>query len=130
MERRLGEYLRRTISIHDTFVKKQLKENFYHGILLGILGCQDTWSVSSNEESGDGYSGILVETDDGEIGIVLELKYAQDGDLEAACRKALSQIEEKRYEERLLEEGVTHILKYGIAFCKKRCHVVFGGMRE
>lgn len=130
VEKRLGEYLRRTVSIRDTFVKKHLKENFYHGILLGILGCQDAWSVSSNEESGDGYSDILVETDDGEIGMVLELKYAEDGDLEEACRKALSQIEEKRYEERLLEEGVTRIFKYGIAFCKKRCLVAFGGVRE
>lgn len=127
VEKRLGEYLRRTVSIRDTFVKKHLKENFYHGILLGILGFEDTWSISSNEESGEGYSDILVETDDGEIGIVLELKYAEDGNLEAAGRAALAQIEEKRYAERLLEEGVAHILKYGIAFCKKRCHVAFGG---
>lgn len=130
VEKRLGEYLRRTVSIRDTFVKKRLKENFYHGILLGILGFEDTWSVSSNEESGEGYSDILVETDDGEIGIVLELKYAEDGNLEAAGRDALAQIEEERYEEKLLEEGVEHILKYGIAFCKKRCHVVFDGARK
>lgn len=74
VERQLSEYLRRTISIRDTFVKKQMKENFYHGILLGILGSGDSWSVSSNKETGDGYSDILVETDDGEIGVILELK--------------------------------------------------------
>ncbi|MDC7288777.1 ATP-binding protein [Blautia schinkii] len=124
VEKRLGEYLKRTVSIRDTFVKKQLKENFYHGILLGILGFQDTWSVSSNEESGDGYSDILVETDDGEIGIVLELKYAEDGKLDAACREALEQIERVKYEEKLYEDGVEHILKYGIAFYKKRCRVM------
>ena len=102
-----------------------MKENFYHGFLLGILGFGDSWSVSSNRESGDGYSDILVETDDGETGIVLELKYAEDGNLDAACKKALKQIEQKRYGEELEEEGILHILKYGIAFYKKRCRVVF-----
>lgn len=125
VEKILSEYLRRTVSIRDTFVKKPMKENFYHGFLLGILGFGDSWSVSSNRESGDGYSDILVETDDGEAGIVLELKYAEDGNLDAACKKALKQIEQKRYGEELEEEGILHILKYGIAFYKKRCRVVF-----
>ena len=125
VEKILSEYLRRTVSIRDTFVKKPMKENFYHGFLLGILGFGDSWSVSSNRESGDGYSDILVETDDGETGIVLELKYAEDGNLDAACKKALKQIEQKRYGEELEEEGILHILKYGIAFYKKRCRVVF-----
>ena len=124
VEKQLTEYLRRTISIRDTFVKKQMKENFFHGILLGILSFGDTWSVSSNKESGDGYSDILVETDDGETGIILELKYADDGNLDTACKKALAQINRNRYEEILLDEGVPHILKYGIAFYKKRCRVM------
>lgn len=124
VEEILGEYLKRTISIRDTFVKKKMKENFYHGILLGILGFQDTWGVSSNKESGEGYSDILVETDDGKIGIVLELKYAEDGNMETACRQALKQIEDKEYEEQLLDEGMDSILKYGIAFYKKRCRVI------
>ncbi len=124
VEKRLGEYLKRTISIRDTFVKKQMKENFYHGILLGILGFEDTWSVSSNKESGDRYSDILVETDDGETGIILELKYAENEMLDTACRAALEQIERKRYAEALLEEGVAHVLKYGFAFYRKRCRVM------
>lgn len=124
VENLLGEYLRKTISIRDTFVKRQMKENFYHGILIGILGFADTWSVSSNKESGDGYSDILVETDDGETGIILELKYAEDGKLDESCREALRQINLRRYEEELLDEGVEHILKYGIAFYKKRCRVM------
>lgn len=124
VEKQLTEYLRRTISIRDTFVKKQMKENFFHGILLGILSFGDTWSVSSNKESGDGYSDILLETDDGETGIILELKYADDGNLDTACKKALEQINRNRYEEILLDEGVPHILKYGIAFYKKRCRVM------
>lgn len=128
VEKQLSEYLRRTISIRDTFVKKQMKENFYHGILLGILGFEDTWSVSSNREAGDGYSDILVETDDGETGILLGLKYAEDGNLEAACEKALRQMEQKKYEEVLLDEGVIHILKYGISFYKKHCCVKLIGV--
>ena len=96
VERLLGEYLRKTISIRDTFVKRQMKENFYHGILIGILGFADTWSVSSNKEFGDGYSDILVETDDGETGIILELKYAEDGKLDESCREALRQINLRR----------------------------------
>lgn len=123
-EKRFGEYLRRTISIRDTFVKKEMKENFYHGILLGLLGYQDTWGISSNRESGEGYSDILVEIDQEGIGIVIEMKYAEDGDLETGCRKALEQIKKKRYEEVLQEEGIDHILYYGIACLKKRCRIV------
>lgn len=121
IQRLLSEYLEKTISIRDTFVKKKLKENFYHGILLGILSYQENWSVFSNKESGDGYSDILIETEDGETGIVIELKYAEDGNLEKACQATLDQIRRKRYEARLLEEGIKEesIVKYGIAFYKK-----------
>lgn len=118
------DYLRKTISIRDTFVKNQMKENFYHGILLGLLGYQDAWGISSNKESGDGYSDIIVEIFDEETGIVIEMKYAQDGNLEAGCREALEQIKKNRYEEILYEEGIEHILKYGIAYYKKRCKVL------
>lgn len=123
VEKGLTEYLKKTISIRDTFVKRQMKENFYHGILLGILGFKAAWGVSSNKESGDGYSDILVELEDEEIGIVIEIKYSEDGNLEDGCQRALKQIEEKRYEELLHEEGMQRILKYGIACFKKRCRV-------
>lgn len=124
VEKGFMDYLRKTISIRDTFVKNQMKENFYHGILLGLLGYQDAWGISSNKESGDGYSDILVEIFDEETGIVIEMKYAQDGNLEAGCREALEQIKKNRYEEILYEEGIEHILKYGIAYYKKRCKVL------
>lgn len=126
IEKCLCDYLRRTISIRDTFVRKKLKENFYHGILIGILGYEDSWSISSNKESGDGYSDIVIESDDGEMGIILELKYAQDGNLDAACEDALGQIEDRNYIEVLEEDGVEKILKYGIAFYKKKCKVLKG----
>ena len=74
VEKRFTDFLRRTISIRDTFVKKRLKENFYHGILLGILSCYNAWIVSSNEEAGDGYSDILLMMEDEETGVVIEVK--------------------------------------------------------
>lgn len=123
-EKGFSDYLRKTISIRDSFAKRPTKENFYHGILLGLLGYKDTWIISSNEESGEGYSDILVRSEDEEMGIVIEVKYAEDGNLEAACKKALKQIERMQYEEELLTEGIGHILKYGIACYKKRCKIM------
>ena len=124
VEEILQQYLKKTISIRDTFVQKQMKENFYHGILLGILGIKERWAVSSNRESGDGYSDIVVETENSEKGMILELKYAQDGNLEQACRKALAQTTELHYAEILEDQGINEILCYGIAFYKKRCMVM------
>ena len=124
VEKILGTYLKKTISIRDTFVQKKMKENFYHGILIGILGLKERWGISSNKESGDGYSDIVIETEDMEKGIIIEAKYAEDGNLEAACEKALKQIENNHYEEELKDEGIDDILKYGIAFYKKRCKVM------
>lgn len=126
-ETKVGEifesYLKKTISIRDTFVRKASKENFYHGILLGILGVKEEWYVSSNQESGEGYSDILVETENSETVILIEVKYANDGNLDQACERALQQIEEKKYDEELWENGVDKILKYGIACYMKRCKV-------
>lgn len=104
VEKILGTYLKKTISIRDTFVQKKMKENFYHGILIGILGLKERWGISSNKESGDGYSNIVIETEDMEKGIIIEAKYAEDGNLETACEKALEQIENNHYEEEL-EDG-------------------------
>lgn len=123
-EKCFGEYLRKTISIRDTSVRKEMKENFYHGILLGILGIKENWIVRSNRESGEGYSDILIETDDTAVGIVIEMKYAEDGNLQKAAEKALKQIESKQYEEALYDEGIEQILRYGIACYKKRCKIL------
>ena len=124
IQRQFQAYLRKTISIRDTFVKKNMKENFYHGILLGILGFKASWNVFSNRETGDGYSDLLITIPDEAIGIVIEMKYADDGNLDAACKKALEQIEGNHYEEELYDEGMDDILKYGIACYKKRCRVM------
>ena len=117
------DYMKKTISIRDTFVQKPTKENFYNGLLLGILGFKENWSVMSNRESGDGFSDILIRIEDEEIGIVIEVKYASDGNLEKECEKAFQQIIDVGYTESLEQEGIHKIIKYGIACYKKKCKV-------
>ena len=124
VEKIFSEYLRRTISIRDTAVRTDMKENFYHGVLLGILGVKTRWGISSNREMGEGYADILAEPDTGDMGIIIEVKYAHDGDLGRACKEALKQIEYTKYADDLEDDGIENILKYGIACCKKRCKVM------
>lgn len=126
IEQIFGDYLWNTISIRDTATAKAKKENFYHGILLGLLGYKASWLIKSNAESGTGYSDILVEVPDNRTGIVIELKYAEDGDMDAACSRALEQIEEKEYVDKLRQDGMRNFIRYGIACFKKDCKVVIG----
>jgi CheY-like chemotaxis protein len=113
----LNDYLWNTISVRDN-------SNFYHGILLGLLSHKENWRVISNAESGEGYSDILVEVPGSWIGVVIEVKYAQDGKLEESCAEALSQIEGKQYDARLLADGMQSVVKFGIACFRKHCRVV------
>ena len=124
IENGFTSYLNETISVRDTYVKKEMKENFYHGILLGLFGNMHTWTVRSNAESGEGYSDISVEIKNEKIGIVIELKYAENASFDAACKEAMKQIRERNYEEKLIDDGMKTIYKYGIACYKKRCKVV------
>lgn len=123
IEQLFTEYLTKTISVRDTFVRKPVKENFYHGILLGILSYKGGWYVTSNRESGDGFSDIMVRIDDEDVGIIIEVKYAENGKEEEMSRKALLQIHEKHYEKVLLDEDIHKVMKYGIACNKKKCKV-------
>ena len=124
--RQLNIVMSRMISILDTKAPDAMKENFYHGLLLGLLrGSNPDWLIKSNRESGDGFSDILIEPEDPDAGIVIEVKYAKEmKDLDAACEVAMAQIKNKRYDEALRDEGRCDILAYGIAFCRKRCRVV------
>ena len=124
IEQIFGDYLWNTISIRDTATAKAKKENFYHGSLLGLLGYKASWLIKSNAESGTGYSDILVEVPDNRTGIVIELKYAEDGDMDSACSRALEQIEEKDYVDKLRQDGMRNFIRYGIACFKKDCKVV------
>ena len=124
--RQLNIVMSRMISILDTKASDDMKENFYHGLLLGLLrGSNPGWLIKSNRESGDGFSDILIKPEDPDAGIVIEVKYAKEmKNLDAACEAAMTQIKEKRYDETLRDEGRCDILAYGIAFCRKRCRVV------
>ncbi len=126
IEKGFAAYLRKTISVRDTSVRKDMKENFYHGVLLGLFAGMKGWKVKSNAESGDGYSDISVEVEDKDIGIVIELKYAENAAFDNGCKEALKQVYDNNYEEALLDDGMTTIYRYGIACYKKRCKVVSG----
>ena len=128
VERLLTDYMSKTISVRDNFAKS-LHENFYHGLMIGILGYRRDWKVLSNRESGDGFSDILIEINDSDanvgLGIVIELKYSsEEKDLELDCCEALKQIKNKNYTQELRNRGFNKIIKYGISFCRKKCRVM------
>ena len=125
IQRELTMFLGETISVLDTKARNEEKENFYHGILIGILKNYSGWAVKSNKESGDGFADILLKPKNPDVGIIIELKYARSmNELDKACERALEQIKDRRYDTELREDGRNDILAYGIAFCKKRCKVV------
>ncbi len=119
----LHDYLWDLISVRDTAIRTNRKENFYHGLLLGLLRSQGSWLIRPNAETGEGYSDISISTPK-RTGIMIELKYANNGDLEAASTEALKQIEEKKYAVGLQHQGMKQIIRYGIAFQEKECMVV------
>lgn len=125
IQQELTMFLGETISILDTKARNDEKEIFYHGILSSILKNYSGWAVKSNKESGDGFADILLKPKNLDAGIIIELKYARSmNELDNACKRALEQIRERRYDAELREDGRSDILAYGIAFCKKRCKVV------
>lgn len=114
-----------TVSIRDTAVRKELKENFYHGFLLGLLRFKEDWKVLSNRESGQGYADIVIEIFAERTGIVIEVKYSENGDLDAGCREAMEQIEREGYADQPGLDGMSRVIKCGIACHVKNCKVVF-----
>lgn len=123
--KQLTMILGRMISILDTKARNNQKENFYHGLLLGLLRSEPTWLILSNAESGEGFGDILIEPEDPDAGIVIEVKYATNiAGLDAECKKAMEQIKVRHYDEKLRNDGRENIFGYGIAFYKKRCKVV------
>ena len=129
IQKRLNIILSKMISILDTKAKDDQKENFYHGLLLGLLRSEPNWLILSNVESGEGFCDIMIEPEDPDAGMVIEVKYSPTlAGLDAACSAAMAQIKEKHYDERLRNEGRENITAFGIAFWKKRCRVVFERM--
>ena len=119
--RRFGKSL--NMSMLKYFFEYGCDSRLFEGlaILLGLLSHREDWIIDSNAESGDGFSDILIEIEESNTGIVIEIKYADDGNLENGCKRALAQIEERGYAERLLRDGMNNIVKYGIACYKKAC---------
>lgn len=124
VEKIFCEYMKKTISVRDTFVRKPLTENFYHGLLLGILSFKGGWMVRSNRETGNGYCDILILIDNSNTGIIIEVKYSDNSNLELKCREALRQIEDTEYADLFEQQGVQRVLKYGIACRRKECRVL------
>lgn len=125
IQKHLNLVMTRMISILDTKARDDQKENFYHGLLLGLLRSDPTWLIMSNVESGDGFSDILIEPDDPDAGIIIEVKYAPTfAGLDDACKKALEQVKARRYDEKFRNEGRDNLIAYGIAFNRKRCKAV------
>ncbi len=122
-----NEFMADSISIRDTFVKKELKENFYHGMLLGLLRAEGSWAVKSNAESGMGYTDIELVIPSEKTGCIIEVKYAENGTFDRACRKAMKQIEDNGYAKVLKQEGMERIHKFGVSCYKKSCMVVYAG---
>ena len=124
----LNRIMSNSISVFDIKTGEGKKEISYHNLLVGILTGNAEWLVKSNVEAGEGFADIIVETEDPNAGIVVELKYAKDyNNMEQACRAALDQINDRRYQEYLLNDGRKDITLYGIAFCKKRCQAMVSG---
>ena len=125
IQKHLNLVMTRMISILDTKARDDQKENFYHGLLLGLLRSDPTWLIMSNVESGDGFSDILIEPDDPDAGIIIEVKYSPTfAGLDEACKRALEQVKTRRYDEKLRNEGRENLIAYGIAFNRKRCKAV------
>lgn len=125
IQKHLNLVMTRMISILDTKARDDQKENFYHGLLLGLLRSDPTWLIMSNVESGNGFSDILIEPDDPNAGIIIEVKYSPTfAGLDEACKKALEQVKTRRYDEKLRNEGRENLIAYGIAFNRKRCKAV------
>lgn len=125
VERLFNEFMAVSISIRDTYVRKELKENFYHGMLLGLLRAEGSWSVRSNAESGSGYTDISLEVPADKVGCVIEVKYAENGKFDQACSDAMQQIEKCGYIESLQQNGMQVIHQYGIACYKKSCKIAY-----
>lgn len=129
-QKSFSAYLKKTISIRDTFVPNAKKEIFYHGILLGLLSHREEWSIQSNVESKDGFSDILILDEETETGIVIEVKYGENEKLDQGCRQALKQIGTNHYAERLIDDGMHIIFKYGLACYKKQCKILLGDSKN
>lgn len=119
----IDEYMQKTISFYDAGA-----EGFYHGLTLGLVALMDNqYKIRSNRESGDGRYDISMFPRKKKLpGIIMELKWDKDLDdkaLDLLSSDALDQIQEKRYDAEMKEEGITDIVKIGVAFSGKKVKI-------
>ena len=93
---------------------------------MGVIALMAFMMMSMQIESGEGYCDILLEVPENRVGVVIEMKYAQEDRMEAACTEALKQIEQRQYAARLKSDGMKNIVNYGIACYRKHCKVKIG----
>ena len=120
LQKAISEYMGKSISFYDAGA-----EGFYHGLTLGLIALLDNqYRIKSNRESGDGrYDISLIPREKQYPGIIMELKWKsglEEAELEKLSTEALNQIDEKRYDLELKEEGIENIIKLGIAFSGKK----------
>ena len=123
LQRAISDYLDQTISFYDAGA-----EGFYHGLVLGLIALMDNqYKIKSNREAGDGrYDICLIPRKNTYPGIIMELKWKKDladDSLELLAKEALSQIDKNRYDLEIKEDGITDILKFGIAFSGKKIQI-------
>ena len=120
LQKTIAEYMDKSISFYNAGA-----EGFYHGLVLGLIALMDNqYKIKSNRESGDGrYDISLFPREDRYPGIIMELKWKKDlnaDELLGLADEALAQIDDKRYDEEMKEDGIRDILKFGIAFSGKK----------
>ena len=123
LQKTIAEYMDKSISFYNAGA-----EGFYHGLVLGLIALMDNqYKIKSNRESGDGrYDISLFQREDRYPGIIMELKWKKDlnaDELLGLADEALAQIDDKRYDEEMKEDGIRDILKFGIAFSGKKVSV-------
>lgn len=124
LQNALAEYLDRTISYYDA-----AQESFFHGLTAGMLALMDDqYKITSNRESGDGRFDISLYPRTKQLpGILIEVKCDKalsEENLERRAKEALDQIKKKRYDAEMKKDGITNIVKYGIAFSGKQVRIV------
>lgn len=116
----INNILNTVVSFYDT------KENFYHGVLTGVLVAFGDYQLKSNREAGDGRADIIIiPLKSTKPAFIIELKLAgSQQSLQTKAQQGLQQIEDKKYDQELTNIACKEIIKYGIAFYNKLSYVI------
>ena len=124
-EERLQEILLTSVSYNDT---KKGNEAFYHGLIMGMgLYLEGEYITKSNIESGLGrYDFVIEPKNKAKRAYIMEFKSTDNIEkLEEVSKEALEQIENKKYDVSLKQNGIKDITYMGIAFCGKQIKIEY-----